>query len=188
MMDCDGHTGNAAANVTCSSGGSAHGSQRRPLRLRGRGCEPSRAGLTSCRVGVIRAPFASRRCRCVHIFCPSRSAGALAGPRVRVATRPALAVERRSARLPRAVATVAEKRTVAPTGGCATVPVHRTSRRRLARSGALQIRPLPADVTYDAIIVGSGMGGLATAAQMVSQGAKVLVLEKASQRALQQSA
>jgi len=36
----------------------------------------------------------------------------------------------------------------------------------------------PTDVTYDAIIVGSGMGGLATAAQMVSQGAKVLVLEK----------
>ena len=36
----------------------------------------------------------------------------------------------------------------------------------------------PMDVEYDAIIIGSGMGGLATAAKMVSKGAKVLVLEK----------
>ncbi|GAX80223.1 hypothetical protein CEUSTIGMA_g7661.t1 [Chlamydomonas eustigma] len=34
------------------------------------------------------------------------------------------------------------------------------------------------DVEYDAVIIGSGMGGLATAAQMVAKGAKVLVLEK----------
>lgn len=33
-------------------------------------------------------------------------------------------------------------------------------------------------VEYDAIVIGSGMGGLATAAQMVAKGAKVLVLEK----------
>ena len=31
---------------------------------------------------------------------------------------------------------------------------------------------------YDAIIIGSGMGGLTSAAQMVSKGARVLVLEK----------
>jgi hypothetical protein len=36
----------------------------------------------------------------------------------------------------------------------------------------------PSDIEYDAIIIGSGMGGLTTAAQMVSKGAKVLVLEK----------
>jgi len=36
----------------------------------------------------------------------------------------------------------------------------------------------PTDVIYDAIVIGSGMGGLATAAQMVAKGAKVLVLEK----------
>jgi prolycopene isomerase len=36
----------------------------------------------------------------------------------------------------------------------------------------------PTDIEYDAIIIGSGMGGLATAAKMVSKGAKVLVLEK----------
>ena len=33
-------------------------------------------------------------------------------------------------------------------------------------------------IEYDAIVIGSGMGGLATAAQMVAKGAKVLVLEK----------
>jgi heterodisulfide reductase subunit A-like polyferredoxin len=36
----------------------------------------------------------------------------------------------------------------------------------------------PTDVLYDAVIVGSGMGGLATATQMASKGAKVVVLEK----------
>ncbi|GFR46202.1 hypothetical protein Agub_g7733 [Astrephomene gubernaculifera] len=36
----------------------------------------------------------------------------------------------------------------------------------------------PTDVEYDAVIVGGGMGGLATAAQLVAKGAKVVVLEK----------
>lgn len=36
----------------------------------------------------------------------------------------------------------------------------------------------PTDVLYDAVIIGSGMGGLATAARMAAKGAKVLVLEK----------
>ena len=36
----------------------------------------------------------------------------------------------------------------------------------------------PTDVEYDAIIIGSGVGGLTAAAQMVANGAKVLVLEK----------
>lgn len=34
------------------------------------------------------------------------------------------------------------------------------------------------NIVYDAIVVGSGMGGLAAAAQLVAKGAKVLVLEK----------
>lgn len=34
------------------------------------------------------------------------------------------------------------------------------------------------DILYDAIVVGGGMGGLTTAAVMVSQGMNVLVLEK----------
>lgn len=34
------------------------------------------------------------------------------------------------------------------------------------------------DVLYDAIIVGGGMGGLTTASQMASKGARVLLLEK----------
>ncbi len=39
--------------------------------------------------------------------------------------------------------------------------------------------PLDApDIEYDAVIIGSGMGGLATAARMAGKGAKVLVLEK----------
>ena len=36
----------------------------------------------------------------------------------------------------------------------------------------------PTDFLYDAVIVGSGMGGLTTATEMASKGAKVVVLEK----------
>jgi flavin-dependent dehydrogenase len=36
----------------------------------------------------------------------------------------------------------------------------------------------PTDVVYDSIVIGGGMGGLATAAVLVSKGMKVLVLEK----------
>ena len=36
----------------------------------------------------------------------------------------------------------------------------------------------PTDIEYDAVIIGSGMGGLSTAAQMAAKGAKVVVLEK----------
>lgn len=38
--------------------------------------------------------------------------------------------------------------------------------------------PPPEDVLYDAIIVGSGMGGLVTATQLAAKGANVLLLEK----------
>lgn len=36
----------------------------------------------------------------------------------------------------------------------------------------------PTDIEYDAVIVGSGMGGLSTATQLAASGAKVVVLEK----------
>lgn len=36
----------------------------------------------------------------------------------------------------------------------------------------------PTDILYDAVIIGSGMGGLATAGQLIAKGAKVVVLEK----------
>lgn len=36
----------------------------------------------------------------------------------------------------------------------------------------------PTDCEYDAVIVGSGIGGLTTATQMAAKGAKVVVLEK----------
>lgn len=38
--------------------------------------------------------------------------------------------------------------------------------------------PAPTDIEYDAVIIGSGMGGLSTAAQLAAKGAKVVVLEK----------
>ena len=36
----------------------------------------------------------------------------------------------------------------------------------------------PTEFEYDAVIVGSGIGGLTTATQMAAKGAKVVVLEK----------
>ena len=36
----------------------------------------------------------------------------------------------------------------------------------------------PTDIEYDAVIIGSGIGGLTTATQMAAKGAKVVVLEK----------
>lgn len=39
-------------------------------------------------------------------------------------------------------------------------------------------RTLPRAATYDAIVIGSGIGGLVTATQLVAKGAKVLVLER----------
>jgi heterodisulfide reductase subunit A-like polyferredoxin len=47
------------------------------------------------------------------------------------------------------------------------------------RSLGAQHAAVPATAAeFDAIIIGSGMGGLTTAAQMLAKGAKVLVLEK----------
>ncbi|MFM7545882.1 MAG: carotenoid isomerase [Synechococcales cyanobacterium] len=40
------------------------------------------------------------------------------------------------------------------------------------------IHPEPVDTIYDAIIIGSGIGGLVTASQLAAKGAKVLVLER----------
>jgi prolycopene isomerase len=36
----------------------------------------------------------------------------------------------------------------------------------------------PTDFEYDAVIIGSGIGGLTTATQMAAKGARVVVLEK----------
>lgn len=71
-------------------------------------------------------------------------------------------------------------------------PQSRAGRRRVACSVASPVRTAyppsevvqqlnteaPTDIEYDAVIIGSGMGGLATAAQLVARGAKVVVLEK----------
>ena len=46
-----------------------------------------------------------------------------------------------------------------------------------AASASVQPDPIAA-TTWDAIIIGSGMGGLVTATQLASKGAKVLVLER----------
>lgn len=47
-----------------------------------------------------------------------------------------------------------------------------------ATVAASRANPAPTDVEYDAVIIGSGMGGLSTAAQLAAKGAKVVVLEK----------
>ena len=39
-------------------------------------------------------------------------------------------------------------------------------------------RRAPTDFEYDAVIIGSGIGGLTTATQMAAKGANVVVLEK----------
>lgn len=49
--------------------------------------------------------------------------------------------------------------------------------------GASTLEPITStddlkDDVFDAIVIGSGMGGLATATQLVAKGAKVLLLEK----------
>lgn len=57
-------------------------------------------------------------------------------------------------------------------------------RARVAETSEQKAQPAQAqgtpdpNVLYDAIIVGGGMGGLTTASQMASKGARVLVLEK----------
>ena len=58
------------------------------------------------------------------------------------------------------------------------VAVRQPVGERKAAASAQQAQQAPTDVLYDAVIVGGGMGGLTTATQMASKGAKVLVLEK----------
>lgn len=47
-----------------------------------------------------------------------------------------------------------------------------------SKPDSLRSDDAPTDIVYDAVIIGSGMGGLSTATQMASSGAKVVVLEK----------
>lgn len=45
----------------------------------------------------------------------------------------------------------------------------------------------PTDFEYDAVIIGSGIGGLTTATQLAAKGARVVVLEKCAHCQLQTS-
>ena len=38
--------------------------------------------------------------------------------------------------------------------------------------------PTPGDSSYDVVVIGAGIGGLVTASQLASKGARVLVLER----------
>ena len=51
-------------------------------------------------------------------------------------------------------------------------------REALPMASAAVPSQAPTDLEYDAVIVGSGIGGLTTATQMAAKGAKVVVLEK----------
>ena len=51
-------------------------------------------------------------------------------------------------------------------------------REALPKASAVVPPQAPTDFEYDAVIVGSGIGGLTTATQMAAKGAKVVVLEK----------
>ncbi|KAL4423632.1 hypothetical protein ABPG77_009219 [Micractinium sp. CCAP 211/92] len=60
---------------------------------------------------------------------------------------------------------------------------HQRPQRQVATAAAAADAPVkaggaPTDIEYDAVIIGSGMGGLSTAAQLAAKGAKVVVLEK----------
>lgn len=81
------------------------------------------------------------------------------------------------------------RRTPSVGTACSRQPAPRTQqqqrqRRQVAPPPAAAATEAPAasraptDIEYDAVIIGSGMGGLSTAAQMASKGAKVVVLEK----------
>ena len=60
----------------------------------------------------------------------------------------------------------------------ATVFAVAAPERKGASKSAYASDDPPIDVVYDAVIIGSGMGGLSTATQLASAGAKVVVLEK----------
>ena len=90
-----------------------------------------------------------------------RSAAAAAAAAATSSSSAPLLGGRRSAPTRRAVAAAAAKAPYPPPAAAAELPTD-----------------APADVVYDAVIVGGGMGGLTTAAKLVEKGAKVLVLEK----------
>ncbi|PNH03626.1 Prolycopene isomerase, chloroplastic [Tetrabaena socialis] len=84
---------------------------------------------------------------------------------------------------------ITSKPSVRPLGRAySAIPLQQQAGRRYVKAwGSKAPYPLltrdiitdaPTDVEYDAVIIGGGMGGLATAAKLVSKGASVVVLEK----------
>ncbi len=158
--------------------------QRRPQKLepgRNKACRRARRGPSSLLLPFSARPLPSPQVRCMPRWLRGRPLEPESrAPTVRPAICVALAMPQAQAQSNSGASTSAPSPAVpvpAPLRGPAPTRAVRTLYPPAEMVKALPTEA-PTDILYDAVIIGSGMGGLATAAQMVAKGAKVVVLEK----------